>query len=154
MHKGNCINFPIRTVFPSYRHVSSNSLTGSIRSSYLFRSAEGSVGVSRFHSRAASKQETVSSARFPLISTLAGQTLMKNPHSSWPSYPSPLSLSPFSSILLFFLKQPCVPRLLLPELNNILSSRRRRKSKSRLRDERKKRAEREVKRRRSHSAVA
>lgn len=89
MHKGNCINFPIRTVFSSYRHVSSNSLTGSIRSSYLFRSAEGSVGVSRFHSRAASKQETVSSARFPLISTLAGQTLMKNPHSSWPSYPSP-----------------------------------------------------------------
>lgn len=155
MHKENCINFPMRTVFPSYRHVSSNSLTGSIRTSYLFRSAEGSVGVSRFHSRAASKQETVSSARFPLISTLAGQTLMKNPHSSWPSYPSPaLSLSPFSSILLFFLKQPCVPRLLLPELNNILSSRRRRKSKSRLRDERKKRAEREVKRRRSHSAVA
>lgn len=93
MHKGNCINFPIRTVFPSYRHVSSNSLTGSIRSSYLFRSAEGSVGVSRFHSRAASKQETVSSARFPLISTLAGQTLMKNPHSSWPSYPSPPPLS-------------------------------------------------------------
>lgn len=89
MHKGNCINFPIRTVFPSYRHVSSNSFTGSIKSSYLFRSAEGSVGVSRFHSRAASKQETVSSARFPLISTLAGQTLMKNPHSSWPSYPSP-----------------------------------------------------------------
>lgn len=94
MHKENCINFPIRTVFHSYRHVSSNSLTGSIRTSYLFRSAEGSVGVSRFHSRAASKQETVSSARFPLISTLAGQTLMKNPHSSWPSYPSPaLSLS-------------------------------------------------------------
>lgn len=111
MHKGNCINFPIRTVFPSYRHVSSNSLTGSIRSSYLFRSAEGSVGVSRFHSRAASKQETVSSARFPLISTLAGQTLMKNPHSSWPSYPSPPPSLSFFLYLTLLLEATLCPEV-------------------------------------------
>lgn len=83
----------------------------------------------RFHrSRGWPKQETISSAPFPLISTLAGQTLMKNPRGGGGLCLRPPPFRPSACLLAC----SCRP-------NNILSSRRRRKSKSRLRDERKKR---------------